>query len=264
VNSNTQIGNLSFYTTEEQIYEIFSKCASLEDGGGVKRVIMGLDKNTRCVTLRRCALHTDTYHTTPAHHVDSVSWNTIRTLKLSPLCAMFLVPSLTSASSGVTSTLATRMAVSLDVDVLEGRSVTSTGRIMIQDGVAGEPRQRRPRLTGEEKSRRDIRMPGLNLSLEVERTGRHKLRQVGTPVGRGSGLQTTWETDQRYVRSLVISSVRAHQCVTAFPYKNAGQWSIIKQRIVLKYAILMYLVDELDANSRGFGWAILFFEGRQM
>ncbi|KAJ8522867.1 hypothetical protein ONZ45_g570 [Pleurotus djamor] len=27
------IGNLSFYTTEEQIYEIFSKCASTEDGG---------------------------------------------------------------------------------------------------------------------------------------------------------------------------------------------------------------------------------------
>eukprot|EP01119_Soliformovum_irregulare_P023840 TRINITY_DN8417_c0_g1_i1.p1 TRINITY_DN8417_c0_g1~~TRINITY_DN8417_c0_g1_i1.p1 ORF type:complete len:190 (+),score=42.96 TRINITY_DN8417_c0_g1_i1:168-737(+) len=32
------IGNLSFYTTEEQIYELFSKC------GEVKRIIMGLDK----------------------------------------------------------------------------------------------------------------------------------------------------------------------------------------------------------------------------
>ncbi|EIN07427.1 RNA-binding domain-containing protein [Punctularia strigosozonata HHB-11173 SS5] len=41
------VGNLSFYTTEEQIYELFSKCASLEDGGGVKRIIMGLDRNTR-------------------------------------------------------------------------------------------------------------------------------------------------------------------------------------------------------------------------
>ncbi|KAF7440384.1 nuclear cap binding complex subunit [Pleurotus ostreatus] len=41
------IGNLSFYTTEEQIYEIFSKCASSEDGGGIKRIIMGLDRNTR-------------------------------------------------------------------------------------------------------------------------------------------------------------------------------------------------------------------------
>ncbi|GAB6021637.1 Nuclear cap-binding protein subunit 2 [Chamberlinius hualienensis] len=32
------IGNLSFYTTEEQIYELFSKC------GDVKKVVMGLDK----------------------------------------------------------------------------------------------------------------------------------------------------------------------------------------------------------------------------
>ncbi|KAI9510241.1 RNA-binding domain-containing protein [Russula earlei] len=41
------IGNLSFYTTEEQIYDIFSKCANPEDGGGVKRIIMGLDRHTR-------------------------------------------------------------------------------------------------------------------------------------------------------------------------------------------------------------------------
>ncbi|KAF7322869.1 Nuclear cap-binding protein subunit 2 [Mycena chlorophos] len=41
------IGNLSFYTTEEQIYELFSKCTSPEDGGGIKRIIMGLDRNTR-------------------------------------------------------------------------------------------------------------------------------------------------------------------------------------------------------------------------
>jgi len=32
------IGNLSFYATEEQIYELFSKC------GDIKRIIMGLDK----------------------------------------------------------------------------------------------------------------------------------------------------------------------------------------------------------------------------
>ncbi|KAI0341585.1 RNA-binding domain-containing protein [Trametopsis cervina] len=41
------IGNLSFFTTEEQIYELFSKCASPEEGGGIKRIIMGLDRNTR-------------------------------------------------------------------------------------------------------------------------------------------------------------------------------------------------------------------------
>lgn len=38
------VGNLSFYTTEEQIHELFSKC------GDVKRIIMGLDsmKKTPC------------------------------------------------------------------------------------------------------------------------------------------------------------------------------------------------------------------------
>ncbi|KAJ1922341.1 nuclear cap binding complex subunit [Mycoemilia scoparia] len=35
------VGNLSFYTTEEQIYELFSKC------GEIKRVIMGLDRNNK-------------------------------------------------------------------------------------------------------------------------------------------------------------------------------------------------------------------------
>ncbi|GLH04445.1 Nuclear cap-binding protein subunit 2 [Gryllus bimaculatus] len=39
LNSTTlYVGNLSFYTTEEQIYELFAKC------GDVKRVVMGLDK----------------------------------------------------------------------------------------------------------------------------------------------------------------------------------------------------------------------------
>ncbi|KAK6633506.1 hypothetical protein RUM43_001085 [Polyplax serrata] len=38
-NSSTlYVGNLSFYTTEDQIHELFSKC------GDVKRIIMGLDK----------------------------------------------------------------------------------------------------------------------------------------------------------------------------------------------------------------------------
>lgn len=38
------VGNLSFYTTEEQIHELFSKC------GQIKRIIMGLDriKHTPC------------------------------------------------------------------------------------------------------------------------------------------------------------------------------------------------------------------------
>lgn len=40
--SNTvYIGNLSFYTTEEQIYDLFSRC------GEIKKMVMGLDKNTK-------------------------------------------------------------------------------------------------------------------------------------------------------------------------------------------------------------------------
>jgi len=35
------VGNLSFYTTEEQVHELFSKV------GDVKRIIMGLDKQKK-------------------------------------------------------------------------------------------------------------------------------------------------------------------------------------------------------------------------
>ncbi len=35
------VGNLSFFTTEEQIHELFSR------SGDVKRIIMGLDKTTK-------------------------------------------------------------------------------------------------------------------------------------------------------------------------------------------------------------------------
>jgi nuclear cap-binding protein subunit 2 len=35
------VGNLSFYTTEEQIHELFSKC------GEIKRLVMGLDRNEK-------------------------------------------------------------------------------------------------------------------------------------------------------------------------------------------------------------------------
>ncbi|CBQ69821.1 probable nuclear cap binding protein subunit 2 [Sporisorium reilianum SRZ2] len=41
------LGNLSFYTTEEQIYEVFGRVASVSSGGGIKRIIMGLDRNTK-------------------------------------------------------------------------------------------------------------------------------------------------------------------------------------------------------------------------
>ena len=35
------VGNLSFYSTEEQIFSLFSKC------GSIKRIIMGLDRNKK-------------------------------------------------------------------------------------------------------------------------------------------------------------------------------------------------------------------------
>ncbi|KAI1234753.1 Nuclear cap-binding protein subunit 2, partial [Lamprotornis superbus] len=48
ISSTLYVGNLSFYTTEEQIQELFSKC------GDVKRIVMGLDKikKTPCECLR--------------------------------------------------------------------------------------------------------------------------------------------------------------------------------------------------------------------
>ena len=39
--STLYVGNLSFYTTEEQLTDLFGKC------GDLKRVIMGLDKIKR-------------------------------------------------------------------------------------------------------------------------------------------------------------------------------------------------------------------------
>lgn len=39
--STVYVGNLSFFTTEEQIYELFSRA------GEVKRIIMGLDRNLK-------------------------------------------------------------------------------------------------------------------------------------------------------------------------------------------------------------------------
>ncbi|RSH87211.1 nuclear cap binding complex subunit [Saitozyma podzolica] len=39
--STLYVGNLSFYTTEAQMYELFSSCAKPEDGGGIKRTPCG-------------------------------------------------------------------------------------------------------------------------------------------------------------------------------------------------------------------------------
>ncbi|KAJ3332231.1 Nuclear cap-binding protein subunit 2 [Blyttiomyces sp. JEL0837] len=46
--STLYVGNLSFYTTEEQIYELFSKC------GEIKRIIMGLNRHTKTPYALHC------------------------------------------------------------------------------------------------------------------------------------------------------------------------------------------------------------------
>lgn len=48
--STLYLGNLSFYTTEEQIYELFNRVSLPSAGGGIRRIIMGLDraKKTPC------------------------------------------------------------------------------------------------------------------------------------------------------------------------------------------------------------------------
>lgn len=40
------VGNLAFYTTEEQIYELFSRC------GEIRRIVMGLDKYKKVFMIR--------------------------------------------------------------------------------------------------------------------------------------------------------------------------------------------------------------------
>ncbi|KAK8864526.1 hypothetical protein IAR55_001776 [Kwoniella newhampshirensis] len=47
LSSTLYVGNLSFYTTEAQMYELFSTCANPEEGGGIKRIIMGLDRHQK-------------------------------------------------------------------------------------------------------------------------------------------------------------------------------------------------------------------------
>ncbi|PWN40134.1 putative nuclear cap binding protein subunit 2 [Ceraceosorus guamensis] len=38
------VGNLSFYTTEEQMHELFGRVCNASSGGGIRRIIMGLDR----------------------------------------------------------------------------------------------------------------------------------------------------------------------------------------------------------------------------
>ncbi|WWD03130.1 hypothetical protein V865_001177 [Kwoniella europaea PYCC6329] len=51
--STLYVGNLSFYTTEAQMYELFSTCARPDEGGGIKRIIMGLDRHQKILPTFR-------------------------------------------------------------------------------------------------------------------------------------------------------------------------------------------------------------------
>lgn len=43
--STLYVGNLAFYTTEEQIHELFSRC------GDIRRIVMGLDKFKKVILI---------------------------------------------------------------------------------------------------------------------------------------------------------------------------------------------------------------------
>lgn len=90
-----QIGNLSFYTTEEQIYELFNKCSNSSEGGGIKRVIMGLDRNTKWVSIGPAILDCANA-TSQGHHADSASSNFTRVLRPLRVCATSAERNLTS------------------------------------------------------------------------------------------------------------------------------------------------------------------------
>lgn len=83
--STLYIGNLSFYTTEEQMYELFARVTHVVGGGGIKRIIMGLDRNTKTP----CGFAFVEY--VSATHLDF-----IRTRRRSTACALSRVPSWTS------------------------------------------------------------------------------------------------------------------------------------------------------------------------
>lgn len=59
------VGNLSFYTTEEQIYALFSKC------GEIRRIIMGVDRFTKV------SFHKILFICSSSSLLSKLSWNAI-------------------------------------------------------------------------------------------------------------------------------------------------------------------------------------------
>lgn len=46
LSASLYVGNLAFFTTEEQIYELFARC------GDIRRIVMGLDKFKKVSKIR--------------------------------------------------------------------------------------------------------------------------------------------------------------------------------------------------------------------
>ena len=115
--STLYIGNLSFYTTEEQMYELFARVTHVVGGGGIKRIIMGLDRNTKTP----CGFAFVEY-------VGATDLDFIRTRRPSTACASCRAPSSTSVLSAATWTPATATVASTAAGALAARCATSTAR----------------------------------------------------------------------------------------------------------------------------------------
>ena len=170
---------------------MFSKCANPEDGGGVKRIIMGLDRNTRCALLLCMSFAFKTHSSYPEHHVAFALSSSTPMAKRSPLYAMSPAQNSMNVSSVVTWTLATAKADNSDAGNPVDKCVTSTARTMIPDAVDGVRRPRGRRLRGGGRSRRGIRMLRREVRRRVvARIGpRRTFRRVWMRVRRRRGRE---------------------------------------------------------------------------
>ncbi|KAG8802814.1 nuclear cap binding complex subunit [Serendipita sp. 398] len=148
------VGNLSFYTTEEQIYELFSKCTTPEEGGGIKRIIMGLDRNTRTP----CGFCFVEYYS----HAEALA------------CVIWI--------------LATGMVVSLDAEGVVDRFEMNIARTMTPAVGDGEHRRRHNKSKKGEETGNKF-MPTLKMFREpllvVERIGKKVYRTKHPESGKG-------------------------------------------------------------------------------
>ena len=94
--STLYIGNLSFYTTEEQITELFAKC------GDLKRVVMGLDKVKRVKIVPLTFLN---QFISFRHHADFALSSIILEIRLKMQCDGSMGPDSMTESFALTGTV---------------------------------------------------------------------------------------------------------------------------------------------------------------